>query len=115
MTGDLVPVTAPQPLPQVAAAVPALFAAAGDKGAWRFVEFFTAEVRNPNTRRAYARAVGHFPAWCRRRHYRLEGLTPVHAAAYVEEPGREPAKPSVKQSLAALRMLTLDEIERIQI
>jgi site-specific recombinase XerD len=32
--------------------VPALIAAAG----WRYVEFFTANIRNPNTRRAYARA-----------------------------------------------------------
>jgi hypothetical protein len=30
--------------------VPALIAAAG----WRYVEFFTANIRNPNTRRAYA-------------------------------------------------------------
>jgi hypothetical protein len=33
------------------ALVPALIAAAG----WRYVEFFTANIRNPNTRRAYAR------------------------------------------------------------
>jgi hypothetical protein len=31
------------------ALVPALIAAAG----WRYVEFFTANIRNPNTRRAY--------------------------------------------------------------
>ena len=35
---------------------PALIADAGDQAAWRYVEFFTANIRNPNTRRAYARA-----------------------------------------------------------
>jgi hypothetical protein len=35
--------------------VPALIAAAGDQTAWRYVDFLTANVRNPNTRRAYAR------------------------------------------------------------
>ena len=30
----------------------------------RFVEFFTANIRNPNTRRAYGRAVVGFAAWC---------------------------------------------------
>jgi hypothetical protein len=33
----------------------ALVAAAGPRAAYRFLEFFTAQIRNPNTRRAYAR------------------------------------------------------------
>ena len=36
--------------------VPALIAAEGNAAAWRYIEFFTANIRNPNTRRAYARA-----------------------------------------------------------
>jgi hypothetical protein len=36
--------------------VPALIAGAGDAAGWRYVEFFTANIRNPHTRRAYARA-----------------------------------------------------------
>ena len=44
--------------------VPALIADAGDPAAWRYVEFFTANIRNPNTRRAYARACTSFFAWC---------------------------------------------------
>jgi hypothetical protein len=32
--------------------VPALIADLGDEAAWRYVEFFTANIRNPNTRRA---------------------------------------------------------------
>ncbi|WP_280642937.1 hypothetical protein [Methylocapsa acidiphila] len=31
---------------------PALIAASGDRAAYRFFEFFTANIRNPNTRRA---------------------------------------------------------------
>jgi hypothetical protein len=44
--------------------VPALIADAGDPAAWRYVDFFTANIRNPNTRRAYARACSRFFAWC---------------------------------------------------
>jgi hypothetical protein len=36
--------------------LPALIAIAGDQAAWRYIDFFTANIRNPNTRRAYARA-----------------------------------------------------------
>ena len=36
----------------------ALVAALGERASYRFFEFFTAQIRNPNTRRAYARAVG---------------------------------------------------------
>lgn len=32
--------------------VPALIADAGEAAGWRYVEFFTANIRNPNTRRA---------------------------------------------------------------
>jgi hypothetical protein len=38
-------------------ALPVLIAAAGESAKIRFVEFFTANIRNRNTRRAYARAV----------------------------------------------------------
>ncbi len=36
------------------AQLPALITASGDRASWRFMEFFTAAIRNPNTRRAYA-------------------------------------------------------------
>ena len=42
---------------------PTLITAAGDRAAYRFLEFFTAQIRNPHTRRAYVRAVGAFCAW----------------------------------------------------
>ena len=44
--------------------VPVLIADLGDAAAWRYVEFFTANIRNPHTRRAYARACARFFAWC---------------------------------------------------
>jgi hypothetical protein len=37
---------------------------AGDRAALRFLEFFTGNIRNRNTRAAYARAAGDFPRWC---------------------------------------------------
>lgn len=85
--------------------LPALFVDAGERATRRVIEFLTAEIRNPNTRAAYARAVTRFDRWCQDRRLRLEDLTPVHVAAYVELIGTELAKPSVKQHLAALRML----------
>ena len=55
--------------------VPMLIADAGEQASWRYVEFFTANIRNPNTRRAYARACGSFLTWCEERGLTL---TPVH-------------------------------------
>jgi hypothetical protein len=46
--------------------IPTLIANAGAAAGWRYVEFFTANIRNPNTRRAYARACARFFAWCAR-------------------------------------------------
>jgi hypothetical protein len=39
-------------------------AAAGERAGMRFLEFFAANIRNPHTRRAYARAAEEFLAWC---------------------------------------------------
>lgn len=47
---------------RAAAASPALIAAAGESAQLRFLEFFTANIRNRNTRRAYAQAVREFLA-----------------------------------------------------
>jgi hypothetical protein len=44
--------------------VPGIVAAAGDKAARRFLEFFAATIRNKNTRMAYYRAVTRFVDWC---------------------------------------------------
>lgn len=83
--------------------LPALVTAAGERASRRFVEFFTANIRNPNTRRAYARAVADFCQWCEARELKLEQLEPVMVAAYIEQHPGSP--PTVKQHLAAIRML----------
>lgn len=85
--------------------VPALFAPTPDAGK-RFIEFFTANIRNPNTRKAYAWAVAEFAAWCERNGLtELRDIEPVHVAAYIETLQTRLAAPSVKQHLAAIRML----------
>lgn len=85
--------------------VPALFVNAGDVAVRRFIEFFTANIRNRNTRAAYAFAAARFSRWCDVRRIALAQLTPVIVAAYIEELGQHLDRPSVKQHLAALRML----------
>jgi integrase/recombinase XerD len=86
--------------------VPRVIADAGDKAARRFLEFFAATIRNKNTRMAYYRAAERFFAWCD--HHRIgeiADIEPLHVAAYIEAMGKDFEKPTVKQHLAAIRML----------
>src|SRR5271166_5609691 len=86
--------------------VPRVIAAAGDAAARRFLEFFAATIRNKNTRMAYYRAVCQFFAWCdRHRIGEIADIEPLHVAAYIESQLATVAKPTVKQHLAAIRML----------
>jgi len=85
--------------------VPALIANAGDAAGRRYVEFFTANIRNPSTRRAYARACGRFFAWCDDRGLTLPAIRPHDVATYIENLQQTHAAPGVKQQLAAVRML----------
>ena len=83
--------------------VPALYAPDAS-AARRTLEFFAANVRNPNTRKAYARAASEFAAWCSSRGLNdVRHVQPVHVAGYIES--LPLAAPTVKQRLAALRML----------
>src|SRR3954468_13744504 len=86
-------------------AVPKIIAAEGQEASRRFVEFFTANIRNKNTRAAYARAVRQFCHWCERRGFFLILIEPITVAAYVEELSKARSRPTVKQHLAAIRML----------
>jgi len=52
---QLVPITADR--------APCLIDAEGERASYRFFEFFTANIRNPHTRRAYARAAVEFFDW----------------------------------------------------
>jgi site-specific recombinase XerD len=85
--------------------VPALIADAGDAAGWRYVEFFTANIRNPHTRRAYARACGRFFAWCEERGLTLTVIRSHDVATWVEQLQEKHRAPGVKQQLAAVRML----------
>lgn len=84
--------------------LPALFLRSADSGK-RFWEFFTANIRNRNTRKAYFVAVSQFSLWCESKKLTLEQVQPIHVAAYIEQLMTVLAKPSVKQHLAAIRML----------
>ncbi len=72
----------------------------------RMRDFFSSHIRNKNTRRAYLEAVKQFSAFCAQHGIEdLAQVEPVHVAAFVEDQLREHSKPTVKQRLAALRML----------
>ena len=86
--------------------VPKLIADAGEDASLRFIDFFTANIRNPNTRAAYAVAVRAFFAWLDAKHVApLAAVRTHHVSAYVEFLGRRYRAPTVKQHLAAIRML----------
>jgi hypothetical protein len=84
----------------VAPNLPALVIAAGERTSMRFLEFFAANIRNPHTRRAYARAAEEFLAWCASVGVpSIAAVQPVHVATWLEAATRELAAPSVKQRL----------------
>ncbi|MGB3721584.1 MAG: tyrosine-type recombinase/integrase [Pacificimonas sp.] len=94
------------PLASFASALPTIIAAADDRAQMRFVEFFTANIRNPHTRRAYGRAVSDFLTWCELRGVTaLPQVMPLHVAAWIEELGVTHSAPTVKLRLAAVRHL----------
>lgn len=72
----------------------------------RFLEFFTVQIRNVNTRRSYSRAAVEFLRWCEARGTRtLDAITPIHVAGWIEEMVGTHSAPTVKQRLAAVRHL----------
>jgi site-specific recombinase XerD len=102
-TAGALTVIAPAPATMV---VPAMVADLGEAAALRFIDFFTANIRNPNTRAAYAVAVRGFFRWLERRGvHELSAVRTHHVSAYVELLTRTYKAPTVKQHLAAIRML----------
>ena len=106
MFPDLLPAegAARPALPAHRTAAPVLFSPS-PHAERRFWEFFTAHIRNPNTRLAYFTAARRFAAWCERRGLALHQVEPMVVAAYIEQLSGALSAPSVKQHLAALRML----------
>ena len=66
--------------------LPTIIRAQGERASRRFIEFFTATIRNRNTRMAYARAVKRFFDWCDDHHL---GLSDDEIAKLKEKPGRD--------------------------
>jgi hypothetical protein len=63
----------------------AALVAAGACASYRFFEFFTAQIWNPNTRRAYARAAVEFFDWLAARGVtQITAIESVHVANYIE-------------------------------
>lgn len=88
------------------ATVPALVTSAGERAGIRFLEFFASAIRNPHTRRAYARAAGDFLAWCACAGVSsITAVQPLHVAAWIELQTQTSSAPTVKQRLAAIRHL----------
>lgn len=83
--------------------LPPLVIQAGPQATKSVHEFFFGTISNPNTRAAYARAIGQFFVWCERRGISLEQIEPLTVAAYIRQ--HPAAAPTVKQHLAAIRML----------
>jgi integrase/recombinase XerD len=101
----LVEFNAPADLAAGDGSPPALFLKEA-RAAERFWDFFTANIRNRHTRRAYYNAVCKFSEFCAERGvHDLAHVKPVHVAGYVESLLPSFAKPTIKQHLAAIRML----------
>jgi site-specific recombinase XerD len=76
------------------------------KAAQRVVEFFTAQINNDHTRKAYLNAARRFGGWCEAHElHELAHVQPFHVAAFVKELQGRFSPLTVKQHLAALRML----------
>ena len=84
-------------LTETTSAVPALIDARGAGARRRFIEFFTANIRNPNTRKAYYLAACEFFDWCDQARLNLLDIEPVHVAAWIEDIGGRFKPPTVKQ------------------
>jgi site-specific recombinase XerC len=86
--------------------VPARLFAPTAKAARRVAEFFTAQINNDHTRKAYLNAARRFAAWCEAHGLaELAAVQPIHVAAFIKELQGRFTPPTVKQHLAALRML----------
>jgi len=81
--------------------IPAIIHSAGDNATRRFLEFFTAHIRNENTREAYGRAIMQFLVWADQHGWGLGQITAPIIASYIESDQR--STPTVKQHLAAIK------------
>src|SRR5260370_7892702 len=95
MKGDLI--IAPSPDLQ-----PAFFTPT-PKAAKRVLEFFTAQISNDHTRRAYMNAARRFADWCAGNGiHELSQVQPFHVAAFIKDLQNDLAPPTSNHHLAAL-------------
>jgi site-specific recombinase XerD len=93
-------------LPPIAQLTPAPIFAPTPKAAKRVLEFFTAQISNDHTRKAYLNGTRRFAQWCEQHGIgQLTDVQPFHVAAFVKNLQRDFSAPTVKQHLAGLRML----------
>jgi site-specific recombinase XerD len=101
----LVEINAPADLVAGDGSPPALFLKKA-RTAERFFDFFTANIQNKHARRAYFNAACRFSKFCAEHGvHDLAHVKPVHVAGYIESLREGFAKPTIKQHLAAIRML----------
>ena len=93
-------------VPAATAAIPAQIAGRGPEARETWLEFFAAQIRNPNTRAAYARAAYRLFDWLAEHGVTdVREIRSVHIAAWLESRMRDASRPTVKQELAAIRRL----------
>ena len=80
--------------------IPSFIADAGEPASHRFLEYFTATIRNPNTREVYYHAVRRFCDWCSGYDLTLTQLSPVMIATYIEELRTAMPRPFCLQGLS---------------
>lgn len=85
--------------------IPNAIAHAGENAVRRYLEFFTAQIRNKGTRQAYGHAATCFFDWCEKHGISLLDIEPIIVATYIEQLTSSYAAPTVKLHLAAIRML----------
>src|SRR3954471_1282949 len=87
---------------------PPIVRAAGPGAEYAYADFFKARISNPNTRKAYKRAVDRFLGWGQLRGIELHQVTSFVVGDYVEhhlvdKDGHPLSAPTKKQHLAGLR------------
>ena len=102
---------APHPARAPRTATPALFSTS-ERAERRFWEFFTAHIRNRNTRVAHLAAVRRFAQWCERRGLALGQVEPMvsertrDGIAAARKRGRAPGRPPLDpETVSAARKL----------
>jgi hypothetical protein len=64
--------------------LPRLVVEGPGSAALSYIEFFTANIRNANTRAAYLTAATQFFRWCDNNRLALMAIRPIHVATYID-------------------------------